>query len=400
MKPAQRILPLFILLIFLIPPLSSTLPVTAEAQELPFMIPHTGTVMVDGAPFTGQGQFKLAIVNADGSTHYWSNDGSYDPDTGPENHLLVDVVDGVFLIKLGDPLPTNRPVEIPMPPLDPDVFDEPETYLRIWFNDGAAGFQRLSPDRQLLSVPYAYRADSAQRLTGDQVIASTQILDEAVTREKIAEAAVGIEQIADGAVGGAQVDPQQVQRRIWESCPAGRGVLAVNEDGSVLCDSPPPAERYLSINLYGGNLSDSSARFQAGNPDTAGVLFPDSSTSGLPTLDYSFVLPEDYAAGTAVVVEVLWMSPGTTGEVDLRHFWGMVYRPDSTPSALLPLNPPPTVLDGGQPRRIHKAEFPLQAGQPLAPGDAVTHGIMRNVGDSSTDPVYIGGLRVRYTAQK
>ena len=38
------------------------------------VINYAGQVAVDGDPFDGQGQFKFALVNADGNQTYWSND--------------------------------------------------------------------------------------------------------------------------------------------------------------------------------------------------------------------------------------------------------------------------------------------------------------------------------------
>lgn len=38
-----------------------------SAQSIPLMIPHSGTVSVNGAPFNGNGFFKFAIVNDTGN---------------------------------------------------------------------------------------------------------------------------------------------------------------------------------------------------------------------------------------------------------------------------------------------------------------------------------------------
>lgn len=34
-------------------------------QSIPNMIPHSGTVTVNGTPFNGTGQFKFAIIDAE-----------------------------------------------------------------------------------------------------------------------------------------------------------------------------------------------------------------------------------------------------------------------------------------------------------------------------------------------
>ncbi len=50
--------------------LLSAVPVKA----VPLLLNFQGRVTVDGTVFTGTGQFKFALVNADGSQSYWSND--------------------------------------------------------------------------------------------------------------------------------------------------------------------------------------------------------------------------------------------------------------------------------------------------------------------------------------
>ena len=54
-----------------------------------------------------------------------------------------------------------------MDPITPTIFQQHlDTKLRIWFNDGAHGFQLLTPDRPFASVPYAMSAGSAFLVDG------------------------------------------------------------------------------------------------------------------------------------------------------------------------------------------------------------------------------------------
>lgn len=141
---------LFILTLFLI---LGPLPERVSAQSIPQSVPYTGSVAVNGIPFNGYGQFKFAIVNQNGTATYWSNDDTSNAGSEPTNAVTVAVSNGLYALELGNPDRAN------MQPILPAVFDASVTFLRVWFNDGVNGFQLLSPDRQLVSVPYAYRAD-------------------------------------------------------------------------------------------------------------------------------------------------------------------------------------------------------------------------------------------------
>ena len=48
---------------------------TTSAQ-VPQLINYQGRVTVNGTNFSGAAQFKFALVNAAGSSNYWSNDGT------------------------------------------------------------------------------------------------------------------------------------------------------------------------------------------------------------------------------------------------------------------------------------------------------------------------------------
>ncbi|MDC4227009.1 MAG: hypothetical protein MPW14_02645 [Candidatus Manganitrophus sp.] len=125
-------------------------------QSIPNMIPHSGTVTVNGTPFNGTGQFKFAIIDAEGaaaSISWWSNDFTSTAGSEPTAAVGIPVTNGVFSVKLGDDTLEN------MDPIQTAVFNNNSVaFLRVWFSDGATGFQQLSPDRQLVSVPFAYKA--------------------------------------------------------------------------------------------------------------------------------------------------------------------------------------------------------------------------------------------------
>ena len=116
---------------------------------------HQGRVAVNGVNFDGNGQFKFALVNANGSTTYWSNDGSSNAGSQPTSHVTLSVTKGLYSVLLGDTTLTN------MTALPSSALDHEDVRLRIWFNDGSLGFQLITPDQRLASAPYALLAASA-----------------------------------------------------------------------------------------------------------------------------------------------------------------------------------------------------------------------------------------------
>ncbi len=122
--------------------------------------------MVRGASFDGTGQFKLALVNADGSAVYWRNAPDANADGEPDAAVALAVNRGIYSVAIGDTSLAN------MAALPATVFTNNAVLLRLWFNDGATGFQRLTPDQRIAAVGYAMMA--------------ANVADGAVTQEKLA----------------------------------------------------------------------------------------------------------------------------------------------------------------------------------------------------------------------
>ncbi|MBN1876445.1 MAG: hypothetical protein JXA33_19630, partial [Anaerolineae bacterium] len=132
-----------------------------SASGAPQVVSYQGQVTVDGMAYSGSGYFKFAVVNADGNTTYWSNDGTASGGGEPTNAVQLTVTNGLFNILLGDTSLTN------MTALPASAFDGTERTLRVWFmEDGGSTFTLLSPDRRIAAVPYALQAEEA-KLAGD-----------------------------------------------------------------------------------------------------------------------------------------------------------------------------------------------------------------------------------------
>lgn len=152
-------------------------------------------MVVGTTNFNGSGQFKFALVDGAGTATYWSNDGSSAAGSEPAAAVTIAVSNGLYSILLGDATLPNMTV------IPGTVFNHADVRLRIWFNDGASGFQQLAPDQRIAAVGYAMMAAGVP----SGAITSSMIANGAVGASQLATGAVQGSHIAAGAVGGAQL---------------------------------------------------------------------------------------------------------------------------------------------------------------------------------------------------
>jgi hypothetical protein len=178
--------------------------------EIPKSIPHQGRIAVSGVNYDGTGQFKFLLFadpdadHASGNeTALWSNSVTAPVSLSePANVVSVTVAKGLYGTWLGDTSVANM-AALP-------ASQEPPTgsrlYLRVWFSDGIAGFQALSPDQTLAAVPFALHparvADGAVTAASiaDGSIGSVKLAENSVTAAKLASGAVTSGMLADDAV--------------------------------------------------------------------------------------------------------------------------------------------------------------------------------------------------------
>ena len=122
----------------------------------PTVVSYQGVIHDGGSPYTGTGYFKFALVDAVGTTTYWSNDSSSSGGGEPTGGVSLPVADGQFQVFLGDTGLVN------MTALPASVFSGTERYLRIWFSPDDISYTALSPDQRIAAVPYALQAEEAQ----------------------------------------------------------------------------------------------------------------------------------------------------------------------------------------------------------------------------------------------
>lgn len=121
----------------------------------PELVSYQGQLLVDGQPFTGDADFKFALLC--GATSAWSNDGSSANGSEPTAAVTLSVEAGLFSVRLGD-------AALGMVALEADLVDACATpQLRVWVDSGA-GFEQLS-DQPLASSPFALVSDVASRAT-------------------------------------------------------------------------------------------------------------------------------------------------------------------------------------------------------------------------------------------
>ncbi len=144
----------------------------ASAKDVPLLINYQGKIDAYGNPVNGPGYFKFSIINdpETPSQNLWTQDGSTPAAGGePSSHITLSLAEGRFAVKLGDINITN------MTELPTTITDSQQIYLRTWFSANGSNFEALVPDKQLISVPFAYRAQIAEELTSDATISYSNI---------------------------------------------------------------------------------------------------------------------------------------------------------------------------------------------------------------------------------
>ena len=127
----------------------------SATADVPQLLNHQGRIAVDGVNFTGDGAFKFALVNIDGTQSYWSNDATSNAGSEPADAVTLAVSKGLYAVLLGDTTLPN------MAALTARAFDNADVRLRVWFDDGTNGFQLMIPDQRLAAAAYALVADKA-----------------------------------------------------------------------------------------------------------------------------------------------------------------------------------------------------------------------------------------------
>lgn len=114
------------------------LAICAYADGMPKKIYHQGFIKQDGQPFTGEAEFTFSLSGTD-----WS-----------ETHSAIDVIDGLYAIQLGS-----------VNPLPYTIFSNKDSVM-VEINVNG---ENLDPPIEILPVPIAFHAVTADRLKGDSL---------------------------------------------------------------------------------------------------------------------------------------------------------------------------------------------------------------------------------------
>jgi formylglycine-generating enzyme required for sulfatase activity len=145
---------------------------TTLCAQVPQILNYQGNIAVGTPPvnFNGSGVFRFALVNTDGTTTFWSNDGTSTAGSQPTAGVTLSVAKGLYSVLLGDTTLTNMTV------IPATVFANSDVRLRVWFNDGTAnGSQLLSPDQRIAAVGYAMVAGVANGLAAGATVPASAI---------------------------------------------------------------------------------------------------------------------------------------------------------------------------------------------------------------------------------
>ncbi|MEN3940926.1 hypothetical protein WJU23_06515 [Prosthecobacter sp. SYSU 5D2] len=240
-------------------------------------------------------------------TTYWSHDGTSVAGTAPHSTLTLPVTKGLYSVLLGSPAVSG------MSSIPPSVFDHPEVYLRVWFDDGVHGMQLLSPDQRIAAVGYAIMASS--------------VADGAITSDKLATGAVGASHLAAGAVNSSHLSAGSVGAAQIANGVISADKLVAGSIGSAQLSNGA----VTAANLASGSaLANLQASGQSGVTSGGVVLSPVENNTALLAAGYTklpYEIPTDKWESQNAIANLSWIAPSNeavwTGSEML--VWGNKY---------------------------------------------------------------------------
>ena len=235
--------------------LPSLLPILATAvllgasalpAQVPQLLNYQGRVISNGTNFTGNGQFKFALVNAAGAVTYWSNDGTSVAGSQPAAAATLVVSSGLYSVLLGDTSLAG------MTAIPATVFTNSDVRLRVWFNDGVTGSQLLTPDQRIAAVGYAMMGANVP----DGAITTAKLADGAITAAKIADGTIATADLAPNSVNTSHIIDGQVQTAdLADSAVNSAKIADLNVGTAELANNAVNSAKVQDASLLGADLA-------------------------------------------------------------------------------------------------------------------------------------------------
>lgn len=242
---------------------------------------YQGRVTVSSILFDGTGQFKFSLVNRDSSQTFWKNSIDPDNDGQPDEAISLPVTKGLYAVTLGDTSVPNM-AEIPLAVFTGNlssVATDP-LFLRVWFNDGVHGFERLVPDQRISTSAFSMGAAYAEM--------AANVPDGSITSAKL----------ATGALASVQAQLDALAAKVAS---LGGGSAA---PGAVLVSSQPSDSALVNLG-YVAFTRVSALTWVTGSVDDAPSPRYGHAAADLPTRKQMFVWggqlgPNSYSAAGAL----------------------------------------------------------------------------------------------------
>ncbi|MEI7908111.1 MAG: hypothetical protein WCK77_00615, partial [Verrucomicrobiota bacterium] len=231
---------------------------------VPQALNHQGRIAVNGVNFDGNGQFKFALVNADGTQSYWSNDGTSQAGAQPTAAVTLVVTKGLYAVSLGDGTLPN------MTAVPTSGVDHADVRLRVWFNDGSNGFQLMTPDQRLAASPYALVAGTAGTATTATTAGSATNFSGSLLGD------------VTGTQGATAIAPATVTGKALTGFVSGTGTVTAGDtllsavqklNGNTLLKAPLASPAFIgTVALPAGSSSAAPLQLAMGTNLTTAVL--------------------------------------------------------------------------------------------------------------------------------
>jgi hypothetical protein len=166
----------------------------ARAIAIPSVFTYQGSLIQAGQPASGVYDFQFALQDQAGTA------------LGSLSFDNVAVAGGAFAVELD---------------FGAAAFNGDERFLAISVREGAstAAYVALTPRTRITPAPYAQ----------ESIIANFA--------EGVASNTVAGPQLIDGSIAAADIDANQVQRRVSSTCATGSSIRGIGSDGTVVCET-------------------------------------------------------------------------------------------------------------------------------------------------------------------